>query len=37
MISNSSMTDELDMKKGDYEYLTKYGLKDYYPFPKNRK
>lgn len=23
-----------EMKKKNYEYLTKYGLKDYYPFPK---
>ena len=36
MISSSSSfgMDEREKEKKTYEYLTKYGLKDYYPFPK---
>lgn len=36
MVFNSSSfdIDEMDIEKKNYEYLTKYGLKDYYPFPK---
>ena len=38
IISNSSyIEDEVNIDKDTHKYLTKYGLKNYYPFPKNRR